>query len=210
MVPALHYVAGRSWADSVAASLLVMVFTTPVGMALQHARGFVRWREGALLAVAGVVGVLGASALERFLPVPALKIAFAVLLLVTAHRLVRSRPRAAGEPAGSPRHHGSAASGSAEPLAPPVLQEGRGARPEPLLLLVAGLAAGSVAKLLGIGGGLVMVPALVVLAVPVPSVLDVDHAETFVDRGDPCDDLLQAVIAEGAHAFLYRLGFNLG
>lgn len=162
MVPALHYVVGQSWADSVAASLLVMAFTTPAGMGLQHAKGFVRWREGALLAAAGIAGVLGASLAERFLPVLALKFAFSVLLLLTAYRLAKARPRP-------------------EPLAPPVLEEAHPRRPETGLLLLAGVAAGFIAKLLGIGGGLVMVPALVFLAVPIHAAVATSLLAVFVN-----------------------------
>jgi uncharacterized membrane protein YfcA len=96
----------------------------------------VDWRVGALLAVGAVVGaVVGTQILHR-LPHDTLAIAFAVLLVATAVRLLVDHSDAAGR-------------GALHPVTV-------------LTLIIVGLITGVLAGLLGVGGGIFVVPAMVV------------------------------------------------
>lgn len=133
IVPVLVYVAGLDFPTATAVSLMAMLAHPPLGV-YQHARrGAVNWRLALLLAVGGAVGVAAGIILAPHVPIPWLKLLFAVVMLAAAWRLV-ARP-AATAPA--------AATAST--------------------LLALGVVAGLVSRLLGVGGGLVTVPVLVLL-----------------------------------------------
>ena len=96
----------------------------------------VDWKVGALLAVGAVVGAVVGTQLLRRLPHDTLAIAFAVLLVATAVRLLVDHSDAGGRGA----------------LHPATV----------LTLIVVGLITGVLAGLLGVGGGIFVVPAMVV------------------------------------------------
>ena len=96
----------------------------------------VDWKVGALLAVGAVVGaVVGTQILHR-LPHDTLAIAFAVLLVATAVRLLLDHSDATGR-------------GDLHPMTV-------------VTLIIVGLITGVLAGLLGVGGGIFVVPAMVV------------------------------------------------
>lgn len=134
-MPVLVYVAGVPVRDALALSL-VIVGLTSLASALVHARaGRVDGRAVALFGIAGMTGApLGARMSERASP-PVLLAAFAVLLLVVGAALLR--PRA---------------------------EESPSRRRRPLVLLAAGAGVGLLTGFLGVGGGFLLVPALVLLA----------------------------------------------
>lgn len=137
MVPLLHYGAGVPFADATALSLLAMAFQVPGGV-YQHARrGAVDWRLGALLAGGGTLGVVAGIQLQPRIPVPWLKLLFALLMLLAAYRMVQPAPR--------PRLEGH----------------------HPVLVAGLGVVAGTASRLLGIGGGLVTVPTLALMGIPI-------------------------------------------
>jgi uncharacterized membrane protein YfcA len=116
------------------AAVLPIAVSSTVGYALEDK---VDWPVAALLAVAAVGGaVVGTHALQR-LPQRALAFAFAGLLLATAVRLLVDHSDAGG----------------------------RGGLDTPTVigLLALGVTSGILAGLLGVGGGIIMVPAMVVL-----------------------------------------------
>lgn len=135
MVPALHYGLGVAWGQATAVSLAAIAIQTPTGVLGHARRRAVDWRMAIHLALGGLGGVAIGSRLEPIVPVPWLKLLFALLMVLAAWRLVA---------AGPPR---------------PV---GKGGL-HPLLLLVIGVGAGIVSQLLGIGGGLLTVPVLALL-----------------------------------------------
>lgn len=137
MVPLLHFVLGHDWHTSVAVSLVVMTIHAPLGVYRHHQKGAVSWRMAAPLVAGGVGGVLAGIWLAPRIAVPLLKLAFAVLMVLAAWRLVAKPP--------APRTE---------------------TRPWPILVLL-GAGAGLVSRLLGVGGGILTVPALVLFAVPV-------------------------------------------
>ena len=110
------------------------------GFALE---GSVDWPAAALLGVGAAAGAVAGTALLRRAAPRVLRLAFAGLILVTAVRLLLEAPEATG----------------------------RGALGVWMVLglLAVGLFAGVVAGLFGVGGGVVVVPALVLLfAIPDP------------------------------------------
>lgn len=133
MVPVLHYVLGFHWHHATALSLLAIAVMSPTAV-FQHARRHsVSWRIGLLLALGGAGGVTLGQWLEPRVAVAWLKFAFALLMVLAAHRMVAGPAHA--------RFHTQ----------------------HPAALVTLGLAAGVASKLLGIGGGLVTVPVLSLL-----------------------------------------------
>lgn len=135
-VPVLVYVLKVEPHEAVAMSLAVVGVTGLIGAALHHRRGMVRGKAAVLFAGAGVVSsFLGARLTYRVSP-EALLLSFAALMLVVGVRMAASRP------------------------APE--RERRPARPWKLIL--AGFAVGLLTGFLGVGGGFLVVPALVLFA----------------------------------------------
>ncbi len=137
LVPVLHYVLGFEWHAATALSLAVIVVQSPTGIYHHARRGAVSWPLAVPLAAGGLAGVFLGAWLEPRLGVPWLKLLFALLMALAAVRLARA-PRPHAE---HPR--------------------------SPVVLAALGVASGVVAKLLGIGGGLLTVPVLALLGVPV-------------------------------------------
>lgn len=132
LVPLLHYAFGFAWVEATQLSLVAIMVQSPTGV-WQHARrGAVDWRVALPLALAGLVGVFLGAALQPLVAVPWLKVLFAVLMGLAALRL--AWPQA------------------------PVAADAR--RLGLVGLYALGLFTGIVAKLLGIGGGLITVPVL--------------------------------------------------
>jgi uncharacterized membrane protein YfcA len=120
-----------------ATSLLAIVPIAAASAAGYASAGSVDLTAGLLLLVGGVLGgQLGARLLPR-IAIPTLQLWFGVLSLATALRLVLESPG------------GGAGVGGALQV---------------VLLLGVGLLAGMLAGLLGVGGGIIMVPGLVLLA----------------------------------------------
>lgn len=136
-VPALIYLLGFSAARATTASLLIVGVTSLTGL-LAHARaGRVRWRSGALFAAAGLPFAAAAGLLSSLVPSALLTVAFALLAGFAAWRMLRPR-RAAVPGAAGPLRAGAAGAGL-----------------------------GAATGMLGVGGGFLVVPALVsVLAFP--------------------------------------------
>lgn len=141
MVPLLVFLLGLDQRTASTTSLLAIIPISILGLVGYATGDAVAWEAGAVIGIGSIVGgQIGVRLLPK-VPIPALQIGFAALLLFSAYRL------------GLP----SAAEGVAHPndhswwfLA--------------LVGLAAGLVAGLLAGLLGIGGGIVIVPALVLLA----------------------------------------------
>jgi uncharacterized membrane protein YfcA len=87
-VPALVLIGDLGQLEAAATSLAAMVPVVAVGAWRQHRYGNVRWRAGILIGLFSIPGVAGGAALAESLPEDVLQMLFAVLLLVTAARLV--------------------------------------------------------------------------------------------------------------------------
>jgi uncharacterized protein len=121
-----------------ATSLAAIVPIAVAGAAGYAVEGAVHWVAAVILILGGAVGAVAGTHFLRRLPERALRVLFAVFLLLAAAAL--------------PFEVTAAREGGAVDLV-------SGA-----LLLAVGLVAGAMAGLLGVGGGIVMVPGLVLLA----------------------------------------------
>ncbi|MFD5295119.1 sulfite exporter TauE/SafE family protein [Streptomyces mutabilis] len=136
-VPALIYLLGFTPAAATTASLVVVIVSSVTAL-VAHARGgAVRWRAGLAFAAAGVLPAAAAGALSARIPETVLTLAFAALAALAGLRMLRRRAPREGGPVSGVRAAG------------------------------AGAGLGAVTGFLGVGGGFLVVPALVtVLAVP--------------------------------------------
>jgi uncharacterized protein len=130
-LPALVYVVGVEAHGAVALSLLLVGGASVFGAALHHRKGLVRWRAALAFAPAGIVGAVAGSRVSYLLSGRALLLAFSVLLVVIAWRILREQG---------------------------IEQARRRAWP---VTAGAGLGIGVITGMLGVGGGFVIVPALV-------------------------------------------------
>jgi uncharacterized protein len=97
-VPALVLVLGLSQVEGEATSLLAILPVAIVGTWRQQRYGNVRLAEGLVMGALAAAGTVGGVALVNVLPAHVVKIAFAVLLLVTAFQLARRALTGAAEP----------------------------------------------------------------------------------------------------------------
>lgn len=137
MVPMLHYVIGIPFAEATLLSLFVIMVQAPMGVWRHHRKGAVDWQLGSWLTVGGVSGVILGRWLQPQIAVPWLKVLFAAIMGFAAYRLLAKSS-----------------------------EEGR-ARPKPVVIVTLGFIAGVLSRLLGIGGGILTVPVLALLGVPV-------------------------------------------
>lgn len=155
-VPALVYLLGQTAQDATTGSVLIVGITSLAGVAA-------RWRGGVdfRLALAfGVVGVPAAwlgSAVNRHTSQPVLLLAFAGLTVVAAAAMLLDA-RTTGTDADEAGPAGTARPATAV-LAHPTTRQ-RTARA--LKILTCGAAVGFLTGFLGVGGGFLVVPALVV------------------------------------------------
>ncbi|KAA6212317.1 sulfite exporter TauE/SafE family protein [Streptomyces albofaciens JCM 4342] len=132
-VPALIYLLGFTPAAATTASLIIVTATSFTALCAHARTGHVRWKAGALFAAAGILPAAAAGAAASRLPQPILTTAFAVVAALAAVRMLRPGRPSTGHP----------------PTVRPAAAAGTGA----------GL--GALTGLLGVGGGFLVVPALV-------------------------------------------------
>ena len=146
-VPALVYLLGESVHSATTASL-VIVGSTAAAALVGHARaGRVRWRAGLAFGAAGVgASVLGTELNARVDP-DVLLACFAAVMLVAAAGLLGQARGEADDATSGPRTA--------------VLTATRSLTSTALRVAVAGAAVGFLTGFLGVGGGFVIVPALV-------------------------------------------------
>lgn len=156
-VPALVFVLGLTAQQATAGSLVIVGVTAALA-SVGHARaGNTRWGRGVVLALVGVPASVLGSKLNRDVEADTLLMAFAALMVIAAvGMLLRARP-VPDEPA-TPA--GPLAGGNGTTLT-------RQAAPSAVLLasrvVAAGLGIGFLTGFLGVGGGFIIVPVLVVL-----------------------------------------------
>lgn len=140
LVPLLVLAMGRSQHVAHATSLVGIVLPASVAAVRFAVDGAVAWWPALVIVAGALAGVQLGAAIAHAIPERSLRIAFTVLLAVTAARLLL----------------GAAPTG--EGFAAPAFT-----LPAVLAHLAVGLASGTASSLLGIGGGAVIVPALVIL-----------------------------------------------
>jgi uncharacterized membrane protein YfcA len=140
-VPVLHYIAGQPEKLAIGGSLFVVgliAASASVPYALQRQ---VDWRNVAWFGLPGMLGAWLGATLARWVPGPVQLVAFALVMLVAAWRMLR----------GAATGHGDD-------------------RSHRIAVVAGGFGVGALSGLVGIGGGFLIVPALVLLAgVPMAS-----------------------------------------
>ena len=92
-VPILVYILGQDPHQATGLSLIIVGLTAAVSLATRARSGNVAWREGALFALAGLVGTWAGSALGPLISARALMLSFCALLGAVAVFMVRSQMR---------------------------------------------------------------------------------------------------------------------
>lgn len=132
-MPVLVYVAGLPPRQAVAVSLAIVGATAAFGAALNYRGGNMDLRLTAIFGTTGMIGALVGAPLTRLVPGPVLMLLFAALMIFVGLRML-------GEPA--------------------VEEEQTGLKCDPARCLVAGFGLGVLTGFLGVGGGFLIVPAL--------------------------------------------------
>ncbi|GAB79134.1 hypothetical protein SAMN05421595_2994 [Austwickia chelonae] len=144
-VPILVYLLGQSPTAATAGSLVIVSLISSVGVLSHHSRGNVRFKDGLLFGLFGVVGSLAGSKLSIAVPAVILMTAFGVLLLAVGTLMARRALTGASAP-------------------------GEGDRRGVGAVVLAATAVGLLTGFFGVGGGFAVVPALVlVLGFPMPA-----------------------------------------
>ena len=143
-VPVLHYLFGQSEAAAVGGSLLVVGSIAAAGV-IPHALAHrVNWRDVAWFGLPGMAGAWLGATLAQWIPGAVQLGAFALVMFAAAARMLATAPAAAA--AGNP---------------PPR---------RAFAIVAGGAAVGLISGIVGVGGGFLIVPALVLLAgVPMAS-----------------------------------------
>jgi uncharacterized protein len=162
-VPALVYLLGQSPHQATTASLLVVGIAAVAG-AVAHARaGRVRLREGAVFGILGIAGSYLGSRASAAVPGNVLLAGFGILMLaVAAAMIIRRRPGSPGRAAGHDDDGEPHPPGKARPVRTAAARPLRGGR-HPLLVAAAATGVGLITGFFGVGGGFVVVPALVLI-----------------------------------------------
>lgn len=169
-VPVLVYLLGQTPQEATASSLVIVGVTAAIST-VHHARsGTVRWVVGIGFATAGMpASLLGAALNERTDAVVVL-VSFALVMLASAGAMLwRTRPRSASSPDAAERGPIASSPDATERASatssPGAVSRGRrGAFPNTGLIgkvLGVGLVIGFLTGFLGVGGGFIIVPALV-------------------------------------------------
>ena len=146
-MPILVYILGQDPHQATGLSLIIVGLTAAVSLATRARSGNVAWREGALFALAGLVGTWAGSALCPLVPARALMLSFCALLGAVAVFMVRSQLRP------SVASSSDEAGGAADVQGPWTLVT---------ICRVVALATltGFLTGFFGVGGGFAIVPAL--------------------------------------------------
>lgn len=137
-VPVLVYILGVEAHDAVGMSLSVVGATSLVGSFLHYRRGTMHLKTGLIFGAAGIIGALLGSPLTKLLSPSALMMTFATLMLVVAILMLRRKSFTKGVDSYGPKEALSV-----------------------WKALLAGFGVGVLTGFLGVGGGFLIVPALV-------------------------------------------------
>ncbi len=143
-VPALVYLVGQTPHVALETSLAIVGANSALGASFHRAQGTLNWRVALLFGGTGMVTAYLAANLSHLFPAAVLLVTFAVLMLIVAGVML------------TPRANTSDAQ-----------------RPRPAWVSIAsGADVGLMTGLLGVGGGFLIVPALVMLVgLPMPQAL---------------------------------------
>ena len=146
-VPILVYILGQDPHQATGLSLIIVGLTAAISLATRARSGNVAWREGALFALAGLVGTWAGSALGPLISARALMLSFCTLLGAVAVFMVRSQMRP------------SAASSSDE-AGDTKVDKGTWTLTTVFRVVALATLTGFLTGFFGVGGGFAIVPAL--------------------------------------------------
>jgi uncharacterized membrane protein YfcA len=139
--PVLHYLLRQPEQVAIGGSLFVVGLIAATACVPYARSRQVDWRKALAFGVPGMIGAWLGASLSRWVPGPAQLALFAAVMLAAAWRMLRSAPLATSVP-----------------------------ESHPLAVVAGGTAVGVLSGLVGVGGGFLIVPALVLLAsVPMAS-----------------------------------------
>lgn len=136
-LPVLVYVAGVPVASAVGMSLAIVGGTSAAGAWWNHRQGLVHWRAAALFGGAGMIGSLAGAQFTRLVAPEVLMIIFAGLMAAVAWRMLARRGDEGIKPLPDCR---------------------------PVRCGLAGLVVGVLTGFIGVGGGFLLVPAMILFA----------------------------------------------
>jgi uncharacterized protein len=169
-VPALVYAAGQDPKSATTTSLVLVTVTALIGIIPHWRAGRVRVAAGAVFGLAGVGGSLLGSAWNEAVDPDVLLLAFSILMMVAAYAMWRrlsGRAHTGGDASGTDtgpavRSVGAASAADAgAPAQPEATPEIRFDLATAVKVVVAGSFVGILTGFFGVGGGFVIVPALV-------------------------------------------------
>ena len=163
-VPALVYAAGQDPKAATTTSLVLVTITALVGIIPHWRAGHVRLAAGTVFGLAGIGGSLVGSAWNEAVDADVLLLAFSILMLIAAYAMWRRlQKQSSTTPAAPTVRSAGAAAATPEQLS----ADSPGTAPIHLDLatavkvVVAGSFIGLLTGFFGVGGGFVIVPALV-------------------------------------------------
>ncbi len=162
-VPALVFAAGQNPKQATATSLVLVGVASLVGIVPHWRGGRVRVGLGVAFGLAGVPGSLLGSAVNKRMDPDVLLLAFSVLIVIAAWRMVTGCPTCTkvGEEAALAAGAGPASGGGSLDVAVAVTRRRKVERA--FAIVAAGTGVGFLTGLFGVGGGFVIVPALTLL-----------------------------------------------
>ena len=168
-VPVLHYLLQQPEQVAIGGSLLVVGLIATAACIPYAVARQVDWRNVLWFGLPGMLGAWLGASLARWVPGPAQLALFAVVMLVAAWRMLSSATVGDGD-----------------------------RKPHPLAILAGGTAVGSLSGLVGVGGGFLIVPALVLLAgVPMTSAVGTSLAIIAMNSFTGFGKYLQVLEAKG-------------
>lgn len=151
-VPVLVYLLGRTAQDATASSVLIVGVTAAVGVLARTRSGVLHWRVGLAFGAVGIPSAAVGTLLNDRVAEPVLLLSFAASTLLAAVAMLLGTRTAPTHPSGAP--DGAVAVGSR----PAVRTVSTG-----LAIVSSGAVIGFLTGFLGVGGGFLMVPALVII-----------------------------------------------
>ena len=188
-VPALVYVVGLGPEEAVATSLVVVGVAALGGMVGHWRAGRVRVAAGLWFGLAGVLGSLLGTRLSQTVNPDVLLLAFAGVMLLVAWRLwAAARAPGRGRSGASSDSNGpaGAAVGGSAPAGTPPPGRGSGSQVSTVgKVVAAGTAVGFMTGFFGVGGGFIIVPALVLaLRFEMPVAIGTSLLVIFLNCGE--------------------------
>lgn len=169
-VPALVYVVGQPAQQATTSSLVIVGVTALVGVASYVASGRVRWRIGIGFGIAGIPAAYAGTYFNHRVNEHYLLIGFSVLMVLAAVAMIGGKAKKRSDTAEPGEAHApqsptadsqSGAKRAVRLLERPHVARTEARQPSPVGIVAAGLAVGFLTGFFGVGGGFVIVPALV-------------------------------------------------